>query len=170
MAQVVSDVKGKTDMLLDEYSKSIEGLDKSDEAIAAAKATLDALALGIDQNTSGVLANLDSLAADMQKRLTADFDNFVLTVRTVVGIPSATGVTKSHRNGLDYVPFDGYVSELHRGEKVLTAAEARQYRNGGESGSTTQPLNITLVTELDGEQIGRAAYQYQFNEDRRNGY
>ncbi len=170
MAQVVSNVKGKTDMLLAEYSKSIEGLDKSDEAIAAAKATLDALALGIDQNTSGVLANLDSLAADMQKRLTADFDNFVLTVRTVVGIPSATGVRKSHRNGLDYVPYDGYVSELHRGERVLTAAEARQYRNGSGSGNATQPVNITLVTELDGEQIGRAAYQYQFNEDRRNGY
>lgn len=170
IAQVVSDVKGKTDMLLDEYSKSIEGLDKSDEAIAAAKATLDALALGIDQNTSGVLANLDSLAADMQKRLTADFDNFVLTVRTVVGIPSATGVTKSHRNGLDYVPYDGYVSELHRGERVLTAAEARQYRNGSLGDNAAQPINITLVTELDGEQIGRAAYQYQFGEDRRNGY
>ena len=170
MAQVVSNVKGKTDLLLEEYSKSIEGLDKSDEAIAAAKATLDALALGIDQNTSGVLANLDSLAVDMQKRLTADFDNFVLTVRTVVGIPSATGVTKSHRNGLDYVPYDGYISELHRGEKVLTAAEARQYRNGSGSGNAAQPINITLVTELDGEQIGRAAYQYQFSEDRRNGY
>lgn len=170
LAQAVTNVKGKTDMLLDEYSKSIEGLDKSDEAIAAAKATLDALALGIDQNTSGVLANLDSLAVDMQKRLTADFDNFVLTVRTVVGIPSASGVTKSHRNGLDYVPYDGYVSELHRGERVLTAAEARQYRNGSGSGNAAQPINITLVTELDGEQIGRAAYQYQFSEDRRNGY
>lgn len=170
LAKAITNVEEKTDALLDEYSKSIEGLDKSDEAIAAAKATLDALALGIDQNTSGVLANLDSLAADMQKRLTADFDNFVLTVQTVVGIPSTRNVTGSHRNGLDYVPYDGYVSELHRGEKVLTAAEARQYRNGGESGGTTQPFNITLVTELDGEQIGRAAYQYQFSEDRRNGY
>lgn len=170
LAQAITNVKGKTDKLLDEYSQSIEGLDKSDEAIAAAKATLDALALGIDQNTSGVLANLDSLAADMQRRLTADFDSFVLTVQTVVGIPSTRNVTGSHRNGLDYVPYDGYVSELHRGERVLTAAEARQYRNGGASGNATQPVNITLVTELDGEQIGRAAYQYQFNEDRRNGY
>ena len=71
---------------------------------------------------------------------------------------------------LDYVPYDGYVSELHRGERVLTAAEARQYRNGSWGGNAAQPINITLVTELDGEQIGRAAYQYQFGEDRRNGY
>ena len=33
----------------------------------------------------------------------------------------------SHRNGLDRVPFDGYIAELHRGERVLTAAEANGY-------------------------------------------
>ena len=34
-----------------------------------------------------------------------------------------------HANGLDYVPYDGYLAELHRGESVLTAAEAELYRN-----------------------------------------
>lgn len=29
----------------------------------------------------------------------------------------------SHRDGLDYVPYDGYIAELHRGEKVVTAEE-----------------------------------------------
>jgi hypothetical protein len=32
-------------------------------------------------------------------------------------------INGSHANGLDYVPFDGYVAELHRGERVLTASE-----------------------------------------------
>jgi len=33
-----------------------------------------------------------------------------------------------HAAGLAYVPSDGYIAELHRGEMVLTALEARAYR------------------------------------------
>jgi ABC-type transporter Mla subunit MlaD len=36
-----------------------------------------------------------------------------------------SAINGSHATGLDYVPFDGYVAELHRGERVQTAAEAR---------------------------------------------
>lgn|GEM_PF-2099869 len=39
------------------------------------------------------------------------------------------GVSGSHRTGLEYVPFDGYVAELHKGEKVLTADDAAALRN-----------------------------------------
>lgn len=34
-------------------------------------------------------------------------------------------VDGSHANGLDYVPYDGYIAELHKGERVLTAEEAQ---------------------------------------------
>jgi phage-related protein len=33
----------------------------------------------------------------------------------------------SHAMGLDYVPFDGYIAELHKGERILTAKEAKEY-------------------------------------------
>lgn len=33
-------------------------------------------------------------------------------------------VDGSHKSGLDSVPYDGYVAELHQGERVLTAQEA----------------------------------------------
>ncbi len=41
-----------------------------------------------------------------------------------------------HATGLNYVPFDGYPSILHRGEAVLTAAEARVWRKNGLGGAT----------------------------------
>ena len=34
-------------------------------------------------------------------------------------------INGSHANGLAYVPFDGYRAELHQGERVLTASQAR---------------------------------------------
>ena len=36
-------------------------------------------------------------------------------------------INGSHANGLSYVPFDGYVAQLHEGERVLTAKENSMY-------------------------------------------
>lgn len=54
---------------------------------------------------------------------------------------AAKSVDGSHANGLSYVPFDGYIAELHKGERVLTADEAKAYNAGvnrsGSSGGDT---------------------------------
>lgn len=60
-------------------------------------------------------------------------------------------VDGSNANGLDYVPFDGYISELHAGEAVLTAQENRvwqQFKTGGyqpQTGVTAEQLQTMLV-------------------------
>lgn len=41
----------------------------------------------------------------------------------------ADKIDGSHANGLDYVPFDNYVANLHKGEAVLTASEADDWRS-----------------------------------------
>lgn len=53
-------------------------------------------------------------------------------------------VSGKHRTGLNEVPFDGYVAELHRGERVLTAAEANQYDQfrRGTQNTSAQPQTI----------------------------
>lgn len=40
----------------------------------------------------------------------------------------------SFASGLNYVPYDGYLAELHRGEAVLNAADADSYRGGDTGG------------------------------------
>lgn len=53
---------------------------------------------------------------------------------------SGRSVNGSHRSGLDYVPFDGYIAELHKGERVLTAEQARKQDIGAG--------NITVVQNI----------------------
>lgn len=36
-------------------------------------------------------------------------------------------VDGSHREGMSFIPFDGYIAQLHYGEEVLTAADRRKY-------------------------------------------
>lgn len=50
------------------------------------------------------------------------------------------GVNGSHSSGLDYVPFDGYVAELHKGEMVVPAESAEFIRAGGGNGAVVQML------------------------------
>ncbi len=46
------------------------------------------------------------------------------------GNTNSRGINGSHKDGLDRVPHDGYIAELHKDERVLTAKEANNYRNG----------------------------------------
>lgn len=48
----------------------------------------------------------------------------------------SAGKNGSHAGGLTYVPFDGYMAELHRGERVLTKREAEEYNKGNVPGNT----------------------------------
>lgn len=50
---------------------------------------------------------------------------------------AARSVNGSHANGLDYVPFNGYIAELHEGERVLTKQQNREYNEGTTSGGDT---------------------------------
>lgn len=99
----------------------------------------------------------------------------------------------SHAGGLDYVPFDGYVAELHRGEAVLTSGEANFLRDamaagralggGQRSGGgtpdsgTSSPsgtprvydLTIPVALTIDGATFARKEYKYRIAEDSRRG-
>lgn len=102
-------------------------------------------------------------------------------------------VNGSHANGLDYVPFDGYVAELHQGEAVLTSGEASFLRSAmaagrtlggnrrssravsdsdtGGSGGTPKIYDLTIPVELtiDGATFARKEYKYRIAEDNRRG-
>lgn len=102
-------------------------------------------------------------------------------------------INGSHADGLDYVPFDGYVAELHQGEAVLTSGEASFLRSAmaagrtlggsqrssrgvsdsdtGRSGGTPKVYDLTIPVELtiDGATFARKEYKYRIAEDNRRG-
>lgn len=108
-------------------------------------------------------------------------------------------VDGSHAQGLDYVPFDGYIAELHRGEMVIPRSQADVMRSMGistemadtmtrsvpvgpsyrssvpysGSGTSTDSrpieLSFSLSTELDGQTLARRQYKYVARENNLRG-
>lgn len=58
----------------------------------------------------------------------------------------------SHRTGKAYIPYDGYVAELHKGERVLTAEENQSYSRGS---GINQTVNIYAPKQLSPSEIAR---------------
>lgn len=92
---------------------------------------VDAL-LGVNNSVLSVEAAVRNLTALMSGGLAA----------TAV-VPAVNG---SHANGLGYVPFDGYIAELHKGEAVLTAAENAAMRSDYSSYGAQN--TVALVEEI----------------------
>jgi hypothetical protein len=65
-----------------------------------------------------------------------------------------------HASGLDYVPYDGYIAELHKGERVLTAKEATQGTTMNHTGTITvkgvkDSGELTAVVDIVMDQLRR---------------
>ena len=114
----------------------VEGMDNAkDVLIEAGKRVVENIKQGISEAWDGIVSWFnglwDSLFGDRH-----------------VSVSASVSTNGSHAGGLAYVPFDGYIAELHKGERVLTANEARAYNDGygtGGSGGITVVQNIQSV-------------------------
>ena len=58
--------------------------------------------------------------------------------------------------GLASVPYDNFTARLHKGERVLTAQESRQYSGGGNTITLNIPLTINGGSKSDADAIAAA--------------
>lgn len=97
------------------------------------------LQTGFEEKSSEIKDEAERLKNDLQ----SDFDGVDTSgiisrlqqvldkIREINSTPvnvNLGGIDGSHAGGLYSVPYDGYIAELHQGERVLTAMEARAYR------------------------------------------
>lgn len=110
----------------------------------------------IDGIIDGISAAWDSLVSWFNGLWDSLFGN-----RSVnVGVNS--GSDGSHAGGMDYVPYNNYVANLHRGEMVLTADEADSYRRGkGSSNGFNLTQNIYAAKQTPVELAASTAAYFQ---------
>ena len=91
------------------------------------------------------------------------------TLATGFAAMKGFSVNGSHKTGLSYVPFDGYIAELHKGERVLTAGENRAYSNGSNTVQNVFNVQATIREESDIKRVAQELYQLQRNASRGRG-
>lgn len=89
-------------------------------------------------------------------------------------VKNNTGSDGSHAGGLDYVPYNNYVANLHRGEMVLTADEATAYRKGEANMAGGMTFNIDIngiqfndVNSMAHALADRISYELQAQSNRK---
>ena len=139
-------------------------LDKSTEAQEGAEATVQGMADGLNAKASTLSAAVSNING----------------IYDSVGGYSSMTVDGSHATGLDFVPFDNYLARLHEGESILTAEEARvwrQFKYGQKSTANSvdydalgSAMRDNIRTGgnvyLDGQTVGRVISARQANDYR----
>lgn len=111
----------------------------------------------IDGIIDGISAAWDGLVSWFNGLWDSLFGN-----RSVNVDVNSSGTTGGRAGGLDYVPYNNYIANLHRGEMVLTADEADSYRRGKDSDSGfTLTQNIYAAKQTPVELAASTAAYFQ---------
>ena len=119
------------DAMVAKAREAVSEMNQGDAAAAAMGSTVSGLAAGISSHVSEVSAAVNSIIAELDRLngygVSIDLGSFG-------SINFGAAIDGAFETGLDYVPFNGFLAELHEGEGILTAEENRvwqRFKNGG---------------------------------------
>lgn len=118
------------------------GLDSEMEAPANSVSSMLSKILELKDQSYNVGKTLFDSFWQGMKDTWAQMSEWLNTVgNQAASVSATTSVDGSHKDGLSYVPYDGYVAQLHEGERVLTKTENEEYSQKGNSGGDTYIFN-----------------------------
>ena len=107
----------------------------------------------VDRNTTSSASREASSAFSAMQSF---FAGRSIGVKIRATVEAAKQAAKGHHaNGLDYVPYNGYIAELHKGERVLTKQENVRYNKGEGNTSGNGDTFIFYNTQPDPYEYAR---------------
>lgn len=134
---IVTGLPSKVWGILRQIPQKVSSLGSQLRSVGAA--AFNALWDGIKSVGNSILDWVSGFASTIKSFISGIVEGFNSVVGSADSAKSAAASVKGrHANGLDYVPYNGYIAELHKGERVLTAQENKEYNEGrrGQGGDT----------------------------------
>lgn len=96
-------------------------------------------------------------------------DGKVIPITTPISYGALSGISNGipHAKGLNYVPYDNYPADLHRGEMVLTSSQARDYREERNYNSSMDmsALSVEIANAIRSGMQGATVKSYLSGRD-----
>ena len=136
-AQSIANEFGESQDTINEWVRIYNEQTTAAEGFGTEMETLQSTMKSLESDLNIATAALDRMASAAQS-----------AASSLGGLPSSVSMNSgqyynafyggningSHAGGLEYVPFDGYRAILHKGERIMTEAEANLYRQYGMQG------------------------------------
>lgn len=109
----------------------------------------DGIKGGFIKGINWIIDKVNNLIERLNNSLSFDIPDFLGGGSFDLGIPTISPIPDgSHKDGLAKVPYDGYLAELHKGERVLTADENKMYTPESapaRASSSAQKLQVEFL-------------------------
>lgn len=156
-SDAIAQSSGEIDEAMRSMADAVKEMDKTSEMYETAEANIDSYLAGLEAQAGPLYDTMKEMGQNILAALQSGINSGTLTLPGVTKPGGGFNVDGSHKTGLDYVPYDDYIAVLHKGEMVLPADDAADYRSGSSTGGASTTVNLYPQT------VDEATIDYIYN-------